>query len=99
MSVPPSSTAMLLRNSRPLQPQLTRPEIAAMSFATPRLQAAENPGARPTEGVASRLRGLFAPLDDLMICGGDPRLALDRARLNAYGCGPSPSPGTWSFAS
>ena len=70
-----------------------------MPFAAPRLQAAENPGAGPAEGAASALRDLFAPLDDLMICGGDPRLALDKARLNAYGCGPSPSPDTWSFAS
>ena len=70
-----------------------------MSFATPRLQAAKIPGARPADGAASGLRDLFAPLDDLLICGGDPRLALDRARLNAYGCGPSPSTDTWSFAS
>jgi len=70
-----------------------------MSFASPRLQVAENPGARPAEGVTSGLRDLFAPLDDLLISGGDPRLALDRGRLNAYGCGPSPSPDTWSFSS
>jgi len=65
-----------------------------MSFATPRLQAAE-PGA----DAASSLHELFAPLDDLLICGGDPRLALDRARLNAYGCEPSPAADTWCFAS
>ena len=68
-----------------------------MSFAKRRLQAAEIPG--PAGGVAAGLRDLFAPLDDLLTCGGDPRLALDRARLNAYGCGPSPSPDIWSFAS
>jgi hypothetical protein len=69
-----------------------------MSSAAPRLQTAEIPGAGP-EGAASGLRDHFAPLDDLITCGGDPRLSLDKARLNAYGCGPSPSPHTWSFAS
>jgi hypothetical protein len=70
-----------------------------MSFLAPRLQVVENLGTRLAEGVASGLRDLFAPLDDLLICGGDPRLALDRAGLNAYGCGPSPSPDIWNFAS
>ena len=43
---------------------------------------------------------LFMPLDDLLIRGGDPRLALDRARgVNEYGCGPFPSPDVWCFAS
>jgi hypothetical protein len=70
-----------------------------MSFAAPRLPAAKSCGARLADGAASRLRDLFAPLDDLITSGGDPRLELDKARLNAYGCGPSPSPETWSFAS
>jgi hypothetical protein len=65
----------------------------------PRLLAAESPGARPADGAASGLRDLFAPLDDLLTCGGDPRLALDKAKLNSYGCGPSPSPEIWAFAS
>jgi hypothetical protein len=76
-----------------------QPEISAMSFAVPRSQAAKNPGAHPADGRASGLRDLFAPLDGLLVCGGDPRLALDKANLNSYGCGPSPSPETWSFAS
>ena len=46
------------------------------------------------------LRDLFAPLDDLLLRGGDPRLALDPARgLNEYGCGPQPSPDILGFAS
>jgi hypothetical protein len=70
-----------------------------MSFAAPRLEAAEIPGARAAADAVSGLCDLFAPLDDLITCGGDPRLSLDKARLNAYGCEPSPSPQTWSFAS
>jgi hypothetical protein len=70
-----------------------------MSFAVPRLQAAPSAGARAADGAAPGLRDLFAPLDDLLACGGDPRLALSRAKLNSYGCGPSPSPETCSFAS
>jgi hypothetical protein len=43
---------------------------------------------------------LFMPLDDLLVRGGDPRLALDRARgVNEYGCGPFPSPDLRCFAS
>jgi hypothetical protein len=46
------------------------------------------------------LRDLFSTLDDLLTCGGDARLMLDPiTRLNDYGCGPSPSPDAWSFAS
>ena len=45
-------------------------------------------------------RDLFAPLDDLLVRGGDVRLALDAAtRTNDYGCGPSPAPELLSFAS
>jgi hypothetical protein len=47
-----------------------------------------------------RLRDLFTPLDTLLVSGGDQRLALDpKDRVNAYGCGPSPEPGIWNFAS
>jgi hypothetical protein len=43
---------------------------------------------------------LFMPLDDLLVRGGDGRLALDRPRgVNEYGCGPFPSPDIWCFAS
>jgi hypothetical protein len=46
------------------------------------------------------MAGLFAPLDHLLGCGGDPRLSIDPATgTNTYGCGPSPCPGTLSFAS
>ena len=43
---------------------------------------------------------LFAPLDRLLGCGGDPRLRLNPATAaNEYGCQPSPCPETLSFAS
>jgi hypothetical protein len=46
------------------------------------------------------LRELFAPLNDLLVGGGDPRLALDlSAGCNTYGCGPAPAPDVLSFAS
>jgi hypothetical protein len=45
-------------------------------------------------------RDLFAPLDDLLARGGDPRLTLDPASgVNGYGCGPSPAPDILGFAS
>ena len=72
-----------------------------MMSAAPRLQTAEAPGFRPSDsGPARGLRELFAPLNDLLICGGDPRLTVDPDRgLNEYGCRPMPSPQIWSFAS
>jgi hypothetical protein len=72
-----------------------------MMSAAPRLQTAEAPGFRLSDrGSARGLRDLFAPLDDLLACGGDPRLAVDPDRgLNEYGCRSMPSPQTWSFAS
>lgn len=46
------------------------------------------------------LRDLFAPLDDLLVGGGDPRLALDPVSgCNGYGCGPSPARQLLCFAS
>ena len=56
---------------------------------------------RRSEGErAHGLSDLFMPLDDILLRGGDPRLALDpKSRLNAYGCGPLPAPDTLSFAS
>ncbi|WP_275194059.1 hypothetical protein [Bradyrhizobium sp. CSA207] len=51
-------------------------------------------------GSRYRLRDLFTPLDTLLVCGGDPRLALDPTdRVNVYGCTPSPEPEIWNFAS
>lgn len=68
-----------------------------MTFAGPRLQTPEQPGFPAFNGG---LRDLFATLDDLLACGGDSRLMLDPiSRVNDYGCGPMPSPQTWSFAS
>jgi hypothetical protein len=71
-----------------------------MTFAVPRPQTTGGPAFRPHDGKpAQGLRELFAPLDDLLLRGGDPRLALDPAcGLNAYGCGPSPSPDLLSYA-
>jgi hypothetical protein len=49
---------------------------------------------------ASAMAELFAPLDSLLITGGDPRLAINPASgLNEYGCQPSPCPETLSFSS
>jgi hypothetical protein len=46
------------------------------------------------------LADLFAPLDRLLVSGGDPRVRTDPAsRLNVYGCRPSPCPDMLSFAS
>lgn len=72
-----------------------------MTFAVPRPQAIEAPAFQPHDGCGGEgLRDLFAPLDDLLLRGGDPRLALDPAcGLNAYGCGPSPAPDILNFAS
>jgi hypothetical protein len=71
-----------------------------MTFAVPR-PTDEWHAMRPHDGEPARgLRELFAPLDELLLRGGDPRLALDPAcGLNAYGCGPSPSPDLLNFAS
>jgi len=72
-----------------------------MTSAVPRLQTAEAFGLDPfREHVARGMRDLFLPLEDLLISGGDPRLALDPATgLNEYGCGPRPLAGDLSFAS
>jgi len=72
-----------------------------MMSAAPALQTTEAPGFCPFDGGPSRrLRDLFAPLHDLLACGGDPRLTVDPAHgLNHYGCRPRPSPQTWNFAS
>jgi hypothetical protein len=72
-----------------------------MTFAVPRPQSLEAPATRPRDRKpADGLRDLFSPLDDLLAGGGDPRIALDCAGgLNEYGCGSSPSPDIFHFAS
>ena len=68
-----------------------------MTFAGPRLQILDQPRFPSFNGS---LRDLFATLDDLLGCGGDPRLMLDPiSRVNDYGCGLMPSPQTLSFSS
>src|SRR5215813_11500673 len=68
-----------------------------MIFAVPDQNGSETPRFPAFNGG---LRDLFSTLDDLLGCGGDPRLMLDPiSRLNDYGCGPSPSPHILSFAS
>jgi len=73
------------------------PENARMPFVAPRQQDLEAPRFPAFNGG---LRDLFSTLDDLLTCGGDPRLMLDPvSRLNDYGCGPSPLPQVLSFSS
>jgi hypothetical protein len=68
-----------------------------MTFAAPRPQDIDTSRFPAFNGG---LRDLFSTLDDLLTCGGDPRLMLDPlSRLNDYGCGPSPLPHTLSFSS
>jgi hypothetical protein len=72
-----------------------------MNGAAPRSQTAEALLLRRGErGRSVGSSDLFMPLDDLLVCGGDPRLALEAGcGLNEYGCGPFPSPDTICFAS
>jgi len=66
----------------------------------PQLEAADAFGIQRPDGPASKLRDLFALLGDLLIDGGDVRLALDRPwGANAYGCEPVPAPDVLDFAS
>jgi hypothetical protein len=52
------------------------------------------------ERPGSELRDLFAPLDRLLVSGGDARLAVNSADgRNAYSCQPWPAPDTLSFSS
>lgn len=65
---------------------------AAVDHCYARELAQENPG--------SELRDLFAPLDRLLVGGGDPRLAINPASgRNGYGCKPVPAQHTLSFSS
>lgn len=58
------------------------------------------PAIDPAQRPQSPLRELFAPLDQLLACGGDARIDLDPLTgRNAYGCGPCPAPELPSFSS
>ncbi len=53
----------------------------------------------PSRSVPS-MAELFAPLDRLLVAGGDPRLTINPASgFNEYGCQPHPCPETLSFSS
>jgi hypothetical protein len=70
-----------------------------MPPAAPHLQPDEAPDVRKVRRAAG-FSDLFMPLDDLLVRGGDGRLALNGYRgINEYGCGPFPSPDTWCFSS
>jgi hypothetical protein len=65
-----------------------------------RFDPAEDPVSRDRSRSAAAMAELFAPLDRLLGCGGDPRLRLNPATAaNEYGCQPLPCPDTLSFAS
>jgi hypothetical protein len=65
-----------------------------------RFDPAEDAVSRDRSRSAAAMAELFAPLDRLLGCGGDPRLRLNPATgANEYGCRPSPCPDTLSFAS
>ena len=65
-----------------------------------RFDPAEDPVSRDRSRSAAAMAELFAPLDRLLGCGGDPRLRLNPATsANEYGCQPYPCPDTLSFAS
>jgi hypothetical protein len=65
-----------------------------MSFPASLQRQAADRSALTEQGLRtpSPLRELFAPLDQLLTCGGDRRLDIDRATgRNAYGCSPIPT--------
>jgi hypothetical protein len=65
-----------------------------------RFDPVEDPNSRDRSRSAAAMAELFAPLDLLLGCGGDPRLRLNPATgANEYGCQPFPCPDTLSFAS
>jgi hypothetical protein len=77
----------------------TRLEGFPMPPAVPSLQIDDAADFRKVWRAAG-FSDLFMPLDDLLVRGGDRRLALDHARgVNEYGCSPFPSPDTLCFAS
>uniref|UniRef100_Q07H30 Uncharacterized protein n=1 Tax=Rhodopseudomonas palustris (strain BisA53) TaxID=316055 RepID=Q07H30_RHOP5 len=65
------------------------------------LPAADDLSAQGLQDRPGRwLRDLFAPLDHLLVAGGDNRLALVPAtRMNAYFCRPLPCPDSLEFSS
>ncbi|WP_322514338.1 hypothetical protein SR870_14995 [Rhodopseudomonas palustris] len=66
----------------------------------PRTAADRRTPTEPGLRTPSPLRELFAPLEQLLACGGDARLAVDRTTgRNAYGCSPTPTPEIPSFSS
>ena len=59
-----------------------------------RFEAAEDPIPQDRSRSAIAMAGLFAPLDDLLGGGGDPRLGIGRVSgVNEYGCTPGALPG------
>ncbi len=72
-----------------------------MSNGTLPLPAAEqNPAASRRDQPGGVLRALFAPLEQLIVSGGDSRLQLDRSTgANGYFCRPAPCPDTLEFSS
>jgi hypothetical protein len=93
--------AMWRRSLLPRQPRPTPRKPLAMNSVAALSEASGLPGFWQKEGgLATGLRALLDPLDDLLVSGGDPRLALDRSTgCNAYGCGPVPAPHVLGFAS
>ncbi|SEO04789.1 hypothetical protein [Rhodopseudomonas pseudopalustris] len=70
------------------------------SGSVPRTLADRRSPAGPGLRSPSPLRELFAPLEQLLTCGGDARLAIDPGTgRNAYGCGPIPCPDIPAFSS
>jgi hypothetical protein len=71
-----------------------------MLHGSVRLQGSETAGSSGRSRSASAMAELFAPLDSLLITGGDSRLAINPANgLNEYGCQSTPCPETLSFSS
>src|SRR3984885_10221971 len=71
-----------------------------MLHGSVRLQVSETAGSAGRSRSASAMAELFAPVDSLLITGGDSRLAINPANgLNEYGCQSTPCPETLSFSS
>ena len=65
-----------------------------------RLQLTEIAVSPEQSRSASSMAELFAPLDRLLVAGGDPRLTINPSSgFNEYGCQPFPCPDTLSFSS
>jgi hypothetical protein len=65
-----------------------------------RFQLPEEAGALARSRSAQSMAELFAPLERLLVSGGDPRLNIHPASgLNEYGCQPHPCLDTLSFSS